>query len=102
LSSRLTRLLQNLRAALFESVSESQVGRSVLEEVQNAGLSVYLVVDNPESGEEPEALRLIPNVVEDGERSADFRIDKADLVILRSLGIDPTRTLRRGRRARRK
>ena len=100
MSSRLTRILQDLRAALFESESEST--DSVLADIREAGLSVYLVLHDPGSGEDPEALRLVHEVSEDDGQRQDFRIGQADLTILRGLGIDPTRTLRRGRGARRK
>ena len=60
MSSRLTRIIENLRAALFASLGESEAAQSALAEVVEEGLAVYLVVDDPASGEEPEALRLVP------------------------------------------
>ena len=102
MSSRLTRLLQNLRAALSDLMSDSQTVGSVLSEIEDEGLSVYLVVDDPTSGEEPKALRLIPDPASAEDSQPDFRIDQTDLTILKGMGIDPTRTLRRRRRARRR
>ena len=100
--SKLTRILEKLRAALFASLAESEAGQSALAEVVEEGLVLYLVIDDPASGEEPEELRLVPSLSSEDEPSPDFRIDQQDLTLLRSLGIDPTRTLRRRRRARRK
>ena len=101
LSDKRTRLLQDLRAALSGPIERSAGARSVLEEIEAAGLSVFLVIDDSESDREPEAMRLILTSTEKGETLPDFRIDQSDLSLLRDLGIDPTRTIRRGRRARR-
>ena len=101
MSARLSRLLLNLRAALSGAIESSAAVRSALEQLEAAGLSVYLVVDDPESDRDPEAARLLPEPSRKGERSPDFRIDQSDLSLLRDLGIDPTRTIRRGRRAKR-
>ena len=100
--SKLAQLLRHLRAAFLESLRTSDRGAAALREIREAGLSLYLVVDDPSTEEEPEILRLVPEADEDESRSPAFRIDHADLTILRGLGIDPTRTLRGGRRARRK
>jgi hypothetical protein len=85
----------------LESISESEAAPSVLGEILEEGVSVYLVMDDPSTGEEPEALRLLPESVEESS-TPGFRIDQTDLSLLKSLGIDPTRTLRRGRQARRR
>jgi hypothetical protein len=102
LSSKLEQLLRDLHTALFESVPDSEAAGAVLHEIREAGLSAYLVLDDPDTDQEPEVLRLIPETKTEGELSPAFRIDHTDLTILRGLGIDPTRTLRGGRRARRK
>lgn len=102
MSLKLTQLLRNLRTALFESIPDSEATGIALREIRQAGLSVYLVLDDPDTEQEPEVVRLIPEAEKEGERSPAFRIDHKDLTILRGLGIDPTRTLRGGRRARRK
>ena len=98
----MTQLLRDLRSALLESIRDSADAGSALRQIRQAGLSAYLVLDDPSSDEEPEVLRLIPEDEKKSEKRPTFRIDQTDLTILRGLGIDPTRTLRGGRRARRK
>lgn len=60
--------------------------------IREEGWSVYLVVDRKREDETPEAFELTP-------RGADpvFRINGRDLSFLRSIGIDPTRRMRRRR-----
>ena len=58
-----------------------------------AGWSVYLVVDRKREDETPEGIEL---TAESGSTpDVIFRIDRQDLAFLRSIGIDPTRKLRR-------
>ena len=102
MNSRLVQLLRHLRAAFFEAIPGSDRAGVALQEIRGRGLLVYLVLDDPNTEEEPEILRLVPETEEVGEKSPAFRIDHTDLTILRGLGIDPTRTLRGSRRARRK
>ena len=93
---RAIELLRDLRSALLRSVSGSEEGRRVLAKVRRAGLSVYLVVDGGDE-EEPETIPLLLSGMPESESRPTFRIDTRDLTILRDLGIDPTRTLRRRR-----
>jgi len=86
-------MLAELGSALAESVTESpRVNRS-LHRLREAGYSLYLVVkENSEA-----AIELAP--VEQGvvDRDPVFMIDGTDLTFLKSIGIDPTRKLRRRR-----
>ena len=101
-NSRFVQLLRHLRGAFLEAIRESDRAGAALQEIRETGRSVYLVLDDPNTEDEPEILRLAPEAEKEGETSPAFRIDHTDLTILRGLGIDPTRTLRGGRRARRK
>jgi hypothetical protein len=64
--------------------------------LRRAGLSVYLVLDDGNDGE-PEAIPFMLSGTQESEAQPAFRIDQADLTILREMGIDPTRSLRRRR-----
>jgi hypothetical protein len=75
---------------------ESEEGRRAIAGLRRAGLSIYLVLDDGEDGE-PEAIPFMLAGAQESEAQPVFRIDQADLTILRELGIDPTRSLRRRR-----
>lgn len=102
MSTRLEQLLKRLQNAISMALDGSSAVSSALEELEDEGLAVYVVIDDPESEADPEAWRVLPGGDREVDDTVDFRIDQTDLGILRKLGIDPTRTLRRGRRARRK
>ena len=90
------KLLRDLHSVVLAKLSESQDGRRLLGRLRKARLSVYLVVDDGQASE-PEALPVLLSGREPAEERAAFRIDHEDLRILRDLGIDPTRKLRRRR-----
>jgi hypothetical protein len=90
------KLLRDLRSALLQCLPESEEGRKAMAGLRRAGLSVYLVLDDEGEGE-PDAMPLMLAGDPESDALPVFRIDKADLRILRELGIDPTRTLRRRR-----
>ena len=94
--SRSTRLLWDLRIALLRALSASRDSRNVLDRVREEGWSVYLTIEQDTPGVESKALPLSPAIP--GNKT-EFKINYRDLSLLRSLGIDPTRTLRRRRRA---
>ena len=91
-----TRLLRNLRIALLRALSASSESREVLNQVREEGWSVYLTIDRDTSGRASEELPLSPAI---RSNKTEFKINCRDLSLLRSLGIDPTRTPRRRRRA---
>ena len=86
-------LLRDLERALFDALSESADVHRSLEKMHDAGFTLMLQVDcRGEVGPEPASVterKHLPEPV--------FRINSDDLMVLRSLGIDPTRK-GRGRR----
>lgn len=92
---RLRDMLRDLGKALSTAISDSpEVGRS-LRKIRNEGYSLHLLLDckRDPKGFETEsvpAARTLP-----GEPV--FQINARDLSFLRSIGIDPTRRLRRRR-----
>ena len=63
--------------------------------IRDEGWSVYLVIDRKQDDETPEGFELTGETESAPEPA--FRINSSDLVLLRSLGIDPTRRVRRRR-----
>ncbi len=96
LNARIKQLLKELKSSLSKAFSESNDVHRVLQRVRQEGWSLYLVVDRKGEDEEPEAFELsAPKRRRASEPK--FRIDGRDLSFLKSVGIDPTRTLRRRR-----
>ena len=95
--------MHDLGEALIDAISESSEINDSLKELQQAGYSLYLVVDskgaNGKRGQSREA-RVKKAVAEAEARAGtdpSFRIDGKDLLFLRSIGIDPTRKSRNKR-----
>lgn len=87
-------MVRDLRRALSAAIAESTEFNQTLRKIRDEGYSLYLLVDckrDPEAAEPVtfDALRREPEPV--------FQIDGRDLSFLRSIGIDPTRRLRRRR-----
>ena len=88
----------NLRRSVAQAFAESAKVKKLLNRIQEEGWTLYLVVDRRKEDEEPVAFELTSSL-EERETEPSFRIDGRDLSLLKSLGIDPTRKLRRRRRA---
>ena len=89
-------MLRELRRALSDAISESTEVNRTLRKIRDEGYSLYLLVDcKRDPGEiEPFTFATAPRLTS-GEPV--FQIDVRDLSFLRSIGIDPTRRLRRRR-----
>jgi hypothetical protein len=92
-------MLRDLRRALSEAISESTEVNRTLRKIREEGYSLYLLVDCKRESVDPDALPL-GNATRPPARNGNepaFQIDGRDLSFLRSIGIDPTRRLRRRR-----
>jgi hypothetical protein len=89
-------MLRDLRRALSEAISESSEVSRTLRKIREEGYSLYLLVDCKREANELESPSLVaaPKTTT-GEPL--FQIDSRDLSFLKSIGIDPTRRLRRRR-----
>jgi hypothetical protein len=96
LDDKLHQMLRELRRALSEAISESTDVNRTLRKIREEGYSLYLLVDCKRdlSELEPLTFTTAPRLTS-GEPT--FQIDIRDLSFLRSIGIDPTRRLRRRR-----
>jgi hypothetical protein len=88
-------MLRDLRRALSEAISESTEVSRTLRKIREEGYSLYLLVDCKREAAEQEQLALPAAKLAAGEPT--FQIDGRDLSFLKSIGIDPTRRLRRRR-----
>jgi hypothetical protein len=89
-------MLRDLRRALSEAISESSEVSRTLRKIREEGYSLYLLVDCKREANEPEALPPASPKSASGEPL--FQLDgRDDLSFLKSIGIDPTRRLRRRR-----
>jgi hypothetical protein len=101
LDDKLHHMLRDLRRALSEAISESsEVSRS-LRRIRDEGYSLYLLVDCKREALDPDSIALSASAAPPARHSGQpaFQIDVRDLAFLRSIGIDPTRRLRRRRAA---
>ena len=97
MDAKLRRLLQELKGAISKTLTESPDVERSMQRIRKEGWSVYLVVDRKRDDETPEGIEL---TAESGSTpDVIFRIDRQDLAFLRSIGIDPTRRLRRRRQS---
>lgn len=92
-------MLRDLRRALSEAISESTEVNRTLRKIREEGYSLYLLVDCKRESNDPDALPLGSSVRRPARNGSEpaFQIDGRDLSFLRSIGIDPTRRLRRRR-----
>ena len=96
LDQKLNQLLRDLRRALSDAISESPDVKRTLRKFREEGYALYLLVDCKREGAE-EALALTAPRFGSASGEPVFQIDGRDLSFLRSIGIDPTRRLRRRR-----
>jgi hypothetical protein len=95
LDAKLHQLLLVLRGALARTLSDSSEAGRALREIRHEGWSLYLVVDQQEDEGSGAALEL--TAPQAPAQAPMFKIDGQDLTFLRSIGIDPTRSLRKRR-----
>lgn len=87
-------MLRELRRALSEAISDSSDVNRTLRKIREEGYALYLLVDCKREGLD-EPLSLTAPRFSSGNGEPVFQIDVRDLNFLRSIGIDPTRRLRR-------
>jgi hypothetical protein len=95
LDAKLHQLLIVLRGALARVLSDSSEAGRTVREIERQGWSLYLVVDQQEDEGSGAALELTAKKAP--AEAPVFKIDGQDLTFLRSIGIDPTRSLRKRR-----
>ena len=113
LSDHLREMLKELGQAINESISGSGRVHDSIQRIRDEGYNLYMVLDakvgvNREDGRPARLARRaepeLDDETEDGNGNgagnrAAFRINLKDLRFLRSVGIDPTRKVRRRKAA---
>jgi len=97
LDDKLHQMLRELRRALSEAISESSDVNRTLRRIREEGYALYLLVDCKREPNEIEPLTFATTATRHSSGEPAFQIDGRDLSFLRSIGIDPTRRLRRRR-----
>ncbi len=99
LDDKLHQMLRELRRALSEAISESSDVNRTLRRIREEGYALYLLVDCKREPGDIEPLTFAATTTAPRRASGEpaFQIDGRDLSFLRSIGIDPTRRLRRRR-----
>lgn len=88
-------MLQDLRGAITEALADSTDVTHSMDQIRDEGWSVYLVIDRKLEDETPEGIELTGGKASQIEPT--FKINSTDLSFLKSVGIDPTRRVRRRR-----
>lgn len=94
MDENLQRRLRDLGRAVFEAISESPDVNQALSQIRAHGYSLSMQL-NCKKESEPDDSDEAPRALPAGDPV--FRIDGQDLTFLRSIGIDPTRRMRRRR-----
>lgn len=99
MDDRIKQLLQELGTTINESISGSEEVNRQIQRIRDEGYDVYVVLDatiglnkSEEETSVQESEALVP------VHEVQFRINVNDLAMLRSLGIDPTRKVKRAAR----
>ncbi len=95
MDDRMKQLVEDLRGAVSQALTESPEVDEAMRRIRRQGWSLYLVVDRKSEREALAAYEIADE--EPALADASFRIDSEDLSFLRSIGIDPTRRTRRRR-----
>lgn len=96
LDDKLHQMLRELRRALSDAISDSSEVNKTLRKIREEGYSLYLLVDCKREVNDSEPVALTAPRWS-GSGDPVFQIDGRDLNFLKSIGIDPTRRLRRRR-----
>lgn len=99
LDTKLHLMLRDLRRALSEAISESSDVSRTLRRIREEGYSLYLLVDCKRESLDDEGVPVAPSRrMARSQPDPVFQIDGRDLAFLKSIGIDPTRKMRKRRR----
>ncbi|MHB0969852.1 MAG: hypothetical protein ACYC7A_01725 [Thermoanaerobaculia bacterium] len=99
MDEHLEKLIKELGEAINESISSSPDVNRRIQRIKDQGYDLYVLLDatiglNRENGENTSTAQ------RHKRETIQFRIDVNDLSFLRSVGIDPTRKVAKGKRAR--
>ena len=94
-NKHIKQLMLDLEKAFVEAASTSTDIGDAVRRIRHEGYTLHLVLDRQEESASRTQIELIPQ--RPSSKEAAFILDKGDVSMLRSLGIDPTRSGRRRR-----
>lgn len=104
MDEKLQKLLKELGDAINESISGSESVNEHIQRIKDHGYNLYVVLDATiglnKDGEDEVPGTTSLTAPKQREHPVQFRINVNDLSFLRSVGIDPTRKVAKGKRAR--
>jgi len=100
MDERIHRLLQNLGKSLAQALSDSPDVHHAMRRLRKEGYSIEVFADchDPESGEKTR-LKLATSSGAPEDSQPEFRLSTSDVSFLKSVGIDPTRRVRRRKKS---
>ena len=97
MEDRLQRLLHDLGRTLVQAFSDSSDAHQVVRRAHQEGYALYLVLSCQQEGEKAAKMELKARPQLPPAREPEFLLSGSDVAFLRSVGIDPTRRVRRKR-----
>ncbi len=92
MNAKLHQMLSELRRALYDAIAESEDVHATWRTLREEGYALSLTVDCKREEEDDD-----PQPIAATSARPSFQINGDDLSFLRSIGIDPTRKIRRRR-----
>lgn len=105
LEEKIRQMLDELGQALAEAIRNSPGVSETIEQIRQDGYALHLMVGNMQLSDEKEGTLGEPPPPETTEPTVEtpappFRVNTDDVTFLKSIGIDPTRAVRRRRKPR--
>ncbi|MEM7350509.1 MAG: hypothetical protein AAF657_06865 [Acidobacteriota bacterium] len=91
--NHIKQMIQDLGHALVQAIAASPEAADAIGKIRQEGYSLYLSLDRDESGGREARIELTHR--QSGPKEAAFVLDKGDVSLLKSLGIDATRSGKR-------
>ncbi len=84
------KMMQDLGHALAQAIASSPQVSSAVQGIQKQGYSLYLIIDRKEEGQRGARIELTTR--RPASKEPAFLLDKGDVSLLESMGIDATRS----------
>ena len=88
--NHIKQMMQDLGHALVQAIATSPKVGAAVRKIQQEGHSLYLVLDRKDESERGARIELTTR--QPTPKDPAFLLDKSDVSLLKSIGIDPTRS----------
>lgn len=95
IDDKVKKMMQDLGHALVQAIATSPEVSATVKGIRQQGYSLYLVLDRKEEGQRGARIELTTR--QTPSKSPAFLLDKGDVSLLKSMGIDATRPGKRRR-----